>query len=250
MKSFLTSSAWGALSLRFSFLLSYSCCSEGLFCLVWFNRCTREKKHTHSQHCSDLCCANSHNCEAGVSNFGNATFFALDLRKTRTSAILKNKRDRDRAGSEGRSTFMVDGWKMMSLLTNTQQENGCTVLSVWSCVCSCVGGVLFMTLLVKAVFVDVIRRKHSPLLDQKDGYKHQQYKDENTSTDPSDLHHPVRLLGRIRDDFWLLCGTYNMVTIKQHQYCRYCGNYWLFFSVMSGPRSCFNPIRTVNQTFF
>lgn len=49
---------------------------------------------------------------------------------------------------------------------------------------------------------------HSPFLDQKDRHQHKQYKDEDTGADPSDLHHPICLFSWIRDDFWLLCGTY------------------------------------------
>lgn len=48
---------------------------------------------------------------------------------------------------------------------------------------------------------------HSPLLDQKDGDQHQQDEDQNPGADPGYLHHPVRLLGRVGDDFRFLGGT-------------------------------------------
>lgn len=110
---------------------------------------------------------------------------------------------------------MVDGWKMVvttaNTWTNTQQENGFRCVCV-CCICMCVGVVLlfFTILFIKAVIAGVVKTCHSPLLDQQDGYQHQQYKDENTSADPSDLHHPVRLFSGVRDDFWLLCSTQNI----------------------------------------
>lgn len=105
--------------------------------------------------------------------------------------------------------------------TNKQQENGFrgTFVSVFLQLCPCwcstverVVFVLFQNLLHKNLNKWARRHSHAPLLDQKDGYQHQQYEDENTSTDPSDLHHPVCLFSRVRNDFWLLCSTYNIIT--------------------------------------
>lgn len=63
-----------------------------------------------------------------------------------------------------------------------------------------------------ACFVGMFRCCHSPLLDQQDGDQYQQYKDQNTSTEPSYLHHSIRLFSRIRDDFWFLCCTFATMT--------------------------------------
>lgn len=116
--------------------------------------------------------------------------------------------ENDYGGSGGRSTLMVDGWKMAALqeipdrhkTTELVREHVLRRLAAversWTC----------------SDWFRMIRGAcggcHSPFLDQKDGYQHQQYKDEDAGADPSDLHHPICLFSRIRDDFRLLCGTY------------------------------------------
>lgn len=109
--------------------------------------------------------------------------------------------------------------------TNTQQKNGfrgtfvSVFLHLYPCWCGTVERVLICTLPETLSFkLFKWRSRHSPLLDQKDGYQHQQYEDEHPSADPSDLHHPVGLFSRVRDDFRLLCSTYGM-TINYHPNC-------------------------------
>lgn len=98
---------------------------------------------------------------------------------------------------------MDGGWRLYGKYRTNTHEHGCRVGA---------------SVAVADVFVkhcSSSRSVTSPLLHQQDDDQHQQDEDENPGAEASDLHHAVRLLLRARDDFWLLCCTFNTVTIKR-----------------------------------
>lgn len=109
-----------------------------------------------------------------------------------------------------------DGWMEDGVCTNTKQENGlrCTRAAARSpCLSMHVGTCMSGHLCNRLSFRGLPKLqgsvgRHSPLLHQQDGDQHQQYEDQSGGTDASDLHHSVRLLSGVGNDFGLLGGTY------------------------------------------
>lgn len=126
---------WDIFFLRcLSFTLNWVGFSMWLFCLILNNSCTvQEKKKTGPQILS------LNQSETWGFNFGN-TIFHTELRQTGISIFSASKTTVLEAGSKGRSTFMVDGWKMVLLQQildqhKTKEWLRCTFVSVCSCIC-------------------------------------------------------------------------------------------------------------------